>query len=152
MGDEMSVEDEAVRTLTRRPPVVVAPESTLRAVAEVLAEDSIGVVVARGDRPFGAPGSRAEGVVSERDIVRALAEGMDPDTTTAGDVMTPDLAIAAPSEPVSAVAKLMLDNEIRHVPLVPDGIVAGVVSERDLLRAFTSERTTSASRARTEST
>jgi CBS domain-containing protein len=135
----MTVEDEAVRTLVKRPPVVVHPESTLRAVAETLSEESIGVVVVRGTRPPGAPGSRAEGVVSERDIVQALADGLDPDQARAADVMTLDLASAAPSEPMLAVAARMLDNEIRHLPMIDDGVVVGVVSERDVLRVLIDE-------------
>lgn len=136
----MSVEDEAVRSLVKRPPVVVYPESTLREVAATLAEETIGAVVVRGTRPPGAPGSRAEGVVSERDIVRALADGLDPDRTRAQDVMTLDLACVTPSESVLGVATLMLDNEIRHVPVTQDDVVVGIVSERDALRAVVGDR------------
>jgi CBS domain-containing protein len=137
---EMTVEDESVRSLVKRPPVVVHPESTLRAVAVTLSEESIGAVVVRGTRPAGAPGSRAEGVVSERDIVQALADGLDPDTARAQDVMTLDLACAAPNEQMSTVAARMLDNEIRHLPVTEDGVVVGMISERDALRVLVDER------------
>ena len=135
----MNVEEEAVRTLVKRPPVVVHPESTLRAVAETLSEELIGAVVVRGTRPPGAHGSHAEGVVSERDIVQALADGLDPDTARAQDVMTLDLACAAPNESVLSVAARMLDNEIRHLPVTEDGVVVGMVSERDALRVLVDE-------------
>ncbi len=131
--------DEAVRNLVKQPPVVVYPESNLRTVAQTLAEESIGAVVVRGTRPPGAPGSRAEGVVSERDIVQALADGHDPDRTRAQDVMTLDLASAGPEESVLVVAKRMLDNEIRHMPVMTDGVVVGVISERDVLRVLVDE-------------
>lgn len=136
----MSVKDETARSLVKRPSIVVDPEATLRAVAQTLAEESVGVVVVRGIRPPGSPWSRAEGVVSERDIVQALADGRDPDRTRAEDVMTMDLACAAPHDSVLAVAGLMLDNEVRHVPLTEDGVVVGVVSERDALRALFDEQ------------
>ena len=136
---EMTMHDEAVRSLVKQPPVVVYPESTLRAVAQTLSEEWIGAVVVRGTRPPGAPGSRAEGVVSERDIVQALADGLDPDTTRAQDVMTLDLACAAPDESVLEVTARMLDNEIRHMPVIEDGVVVGVVSERDALRVLVDE-------------
>lgn len=135
----MMVEDETVRNLVKRLPVEVYPESTLRAVAETLCEESIGAVVVRGARPPGAPGSHAEGVVSERDIVQALADGLDPDTTRAEDVMTLNLACAAPNEPLLTVAARMLDNEIRHLPVTENGVVIGVVSERDALRLLVDE-------------
>lgn len=136
----MSVKDETARSLVKRPSVVVDPEATLRAVAQTLAEESVGVVVVRGARPPGSPWSLAQGVVSERDIIRALADGLDPDRTRAQDVMTMDLACAAPHDSVLAVAGLMLDNEVRHVPLTEDGVVVGVVSERDALRVLFDEQ------------
>jgi CBS domain-containing protein len=137
----MATENDAVRTLVKRPTVVVDPDATLRQVAATLADDYIGVAVVRGVRPMGAPGSRAEGLVSERDIVRALAEGANPDTEVARNIMTLDLATAAPGDSIADVAECMLDNEIRHVPVAgDDGVVVGVVSERDALRAFVSAR------------
>ena len=71
---------EAVRTLVRRPPVVVAPGTTF-AVAQILGEESIGAVVVRREQPSEAPQGSTIGVVSERDISQAIARGMDPDTT-----------------------------------------------------------------------
>jgi CBS domain-containing protein len=132
----VSNENEAVRTVVKRPAVVVDPDATLRQVAETLAEDYIGVAVVRGARPMGAPGSHADGVISERDIVRALAEGADPDVELAQNVMTLELATASPGDTIESVAERMLDNEIRHMPVTEDGVVVGVVSERDALRAF----------------
>jgi CBS domain-containing protein len=136
----MSIENETVRTLVDRPTVVVDPDATLREVAVTLAEDYIGVAVVRSNSPSRGPGTRAEGVISERDIVRALAEGADPDDEIAENVMTLDLATASPGDTVASVAKCMLDNEIRHVPVTADGLVVGVVSERDVLRTLLEER------------
>ena len=131
----MTIEQQTVRGLVARPPVEVAPDATLRSVAETLTEELIGIVVVRGTRPAGARADRAEGVVSERDIIRALAEGLDPDEARAEDVMTMELESASPTSSVESVAAQMLDNEVRHVPLIEGGVVVGVVSERDLLRA-----------------
>ena len=79
-------------------------------------------------------------MVSERDIVQALADGLDPDTARAQDVMTMDLASAAPNELMLTVAARMLDNEIRHLPVTEGGVVVGMVSERDALRGLVDER------------
>jgi len=136
----VSIDEAAVRTLVNRPAVVVDPDSTLRQVAETLAGDYIGVVVVRNVPPRGPRGDEAEGVISERDIVRALAEGADPDEERAENVMTLELATASPADTIMSVAESMLDNEIRHVPVTEDGAVVGVVSERDVLGAFVSER------------
>ncbi len=137
----MTMLHQTVRSVVRRPPVVVHPDATLREVAVTLQEESIGAVVVRGVRPPGAPGARPEGVVSERDIVRALAEGLDPDRTRAQDVMTGDLACVHPTESVHAAGSAMLRNEIRHLPVTENGVVVGVVSERDVLRALMGDET-----------
>jgi CBS domain-containing protein len=135
----MSVGDEVVRNIVKRPPVAVYPTATLRSVAETLTEESIGTVVVRGPRPPYATGTRAEGVVSERDIVQALADGRNPDTTFAADVMTMNLASAGPEDRLIEVATRMLDNEIRHLPIMEHGVVVGVISERDALRVLVEE-------------
>ena len=70
---------------------------------------------------------------------RAVAEGLDPDTTRAGDVMTLELACASPSETIVRVAMRMLANQVRHVPITENGALLGVVSERDVLRALVQE-------------
>ena len=132
----MDIENETARTLIKRPVVVVDPDATLRQVAKTLADDYIGVAVVRATPPMG-PGTCAEGVVSERDIVRALAEGADPDIERAGSVMTLDVATAGTRDTI--VAEHMVDNEIRHVPVTEDGVVVGVISERDALRILLSE-------------
>jgi CBS domain-containing protein len=72
-------------------------------------------------------------VVSERDVVDALAEGADPDEVWAGDVMVDDLVIAEPDEPILDVAERMGDEGVRHVAVVERGTIIGVVSARDLL-------------------
>jgi CBS domain-containing protein len=133
----MKSDEETLRILLKRPAVVVLPEQTLRSVAETLAEESIGAVVVRGSRPADSTASRAEGLVSERDIVQAVADGLSLDRTHAEDIMTLDLAFAEPGDTIAAVAARMLENEIRHLPVIENDVVVGVVSERDVLRALT---------------
>lgn len=135
----MRVEDEPVRVLLQRPAVIVNPETSLRDLAELLAEESIGAALVRRTLVVEGTVSHPDGLVSERDINRAIAAGLDPDTTVAGDVMTVDLAYAPPGETILRVAQRMLANEIRHVPISDNGAVIGVVSERDVLRAFVQE-------------
>ena len=117
--------EDPIRTVSHRPAVQVHKEDTLRSVAETLTEESIGAAVVKGTHP--------PCIVSERDLVEALAEGLDPERSDAADVMTADVAYAAPSETILAVGLRMLANEIRHLPLVEDGVVVGMVSARDVL-------------------
>ncbi len=113
------------RSLITRPAVFVHLDDTLRQLAVTLTEESIGAAVVRGTDPLA--------LVSERDVVRALAEDGTPDVTTVREIMTEEVAVAAPADPVGRVVATMLDNEIRHLPVVEDGVVIGMVSARDAL-------------------
>ena len=120
---------DRVDQLPKREPVVALPEEPLRAVARRLWEESVGVVVV-----VGAAG-HAAGVLSERDIVAALAAGADPDTATAGEVMTSPIISVHPEDGFLDVAGPMLDHGVRHVAVIgDDGRAVGVVSIRDLVR------------------
>ena len=117
-----------VGSLARRDPICVRPGETLRTVAHKLWAESVGVLIVGDTRdPLG--------VISERDIVTALAHGADPDATTVRDAMTTYLITARPEDPLFDVAGQMIDDEIRHVPVVDENAsVVGMVSVRDLLR------------------
>jgi predicted transcriptional regulator len=118
-----------VQRLAQRPAVYVHTNDSLRRVASVLVDESIGAALVRG-----AHG--AIGLVSERDIVRALADGAAPDRTTAEDVMSDELLTIAPSDDLIDAVHRMLDNEVRHLPVAEDGVAYGMLSARDALRAL----------------
>ncbi len=76
---------------------------------------------------------RLEGVISERDPVRALAAGTDPATATARSYASSDVITASLGEDISVVGRRMVDGEVRRLPVVtPNGELVGVVSMRDL--------------------
>jgi CBS domain-containing protein len=77
---------------------------------------------------------RVVGIVTERDITRAVAEEMDPRTATVADVMTQHPLVADPDEDGGAVARRMLRHGIRHLPVVEGHRLLGVISARDLLK------------------
>jgi CBS domain-containing protein len=122
---------DPIRWLVGRETVEVRSSDALRRAAEVLHAESVGAVVVLG------PGGLA-GVLSERDIVRALAEGGDPDVDRVSEYMTYEVMTVEASEPVSAVAAQMLANEIRHVVVTSAGALEGVVSIRDVLAVLLS--------------
>jgi signal-transduction protein with cAMP-binding, CBS, and nucleotidyltransferase domain len=121
-----AIRDDSVRSLITRPAVFVHLDDTLRALALTLTEESIGAAVVRGTDPLG--------LVSERDVVAALSDGADPDRTRVREIMTEDVAVAASTDIVYDVVGRMLDNEIRHIPVMEDGLVIGVISARDTLQ------------------
>lgn len=123
--------DPVVR-LVRRAPVYVFLDASLRAVAETMAEESIGAVLVRA--PHGPAG-----IVSERDVLLALADGAHPSRERARDVMTADLAVVPSTATVREAAKAMLAYEIRHLGVTTDEMVIGIVSMRDVLAVLAAD-------------
>jgi CBS domain-containing protein len=117
-----------VKEVATREPVVVAPQTSLRAASEVMSEQAIGAVVV-------AAGGRVVGILSERDVVNALASGADPDAATVATAMSHDVVSVRPDDTLYDAAVDMLDLGIRHVPVLDErAAVHGMVSLRDLLR------------------
>lgn len=110
------------------PPVLVAPDMSLREVARQLwSVDAGAAVVSVEGRPLG--------VVSERDVVALLAQGVDPDVVTAEQAMTRPAVSTRLDDRLLDVAFLMIDHRIRHVPVVDEsGEVSGMVSVREVVR------------------
>jgi CBS domain-containing protein len=107
---------------------MVPPSATLRDVAEELVADDVGLLVVGTARDV-------RGVVSERDVVRAIAGGQGPETSVM-DIASTRLVWCDAIATVSEAAELMLEQYVRHV-LVEDGNgLVGVVSARDLLGAY----------------
>ncbi|HEY6426648.1 MAG TPA: CBS domain-containing protein [Acidimicrobiales bacterium] len=116
---------DAIERLVRGPAVSVAENVTLRAVAAVLSEADIGAALVCSD-------AGSIRMVSERDVARALAGGMDPDNVWSADVASAGLVTADVRDRILEVAFRMLDEGIRHVAIERDGEVVGVVSSRDV--------------------
>ncbi len=76
---------------------------------------------------------RVVGIVTKRDVTRAVAEDMDLRAATVAVVMTQHPLVAAPDEDAQAVAMRMLEHGIRHLPVVDGHRLLGVISARDLL-------------------
>lgn len=119
---------DTVERLINGPAVEVHTDDTLTRIAELMVEDSIGLVVVRGEQPL-------VGVVSERDIVRAVAEGADLESDRAGDVMALETVSVASDATIAEAARMMLEGGMRHLPVLKGDRVVGVVSIRDLLSA-----------------
>lgn len=109
--------------------VTVAPDQTLASVAAILTEHRIGaapVVNAAGD---------LVGIISERDLVRGIAErGSDAMSMRNDQLMTRDLATCAPDDLVVRLMEVMTNRRIRHLPVMQGGRLAGIVSIGDVVK------------------
>jgi CBS domain-containing protein len=109
--------------------VTISPDATVRDLVAALAQHNVGALVVSSD------GSTVHGIVSERDVVRRLHS--DPDTLDASvaTIMTSDVRTAAPSDQLHDLMQLMTEHRIRHVPVVTDGALAGIVSIGDVVKS-----------------
>ncbi|MGH3442234.1 MAG: CBS domain-containing protein [Nitriliruptorales bacterium] len=80
------------------------------------------------------------GIFTERDLVRACAAGVDTHASTVGNWMTEDPVTVPADTEVAAALQLMIDNDFRHLPILGEGGMVGVVSMRELTRALQNER------------
>ncbi|MET7454299.1 CBS domain-containing protein [Streptomyces sp. NPDC005574] len=109
--------------------VAVRPDASLVEAAQLMRTQDIGDVVV-------ADGQRVVGVLTDRDItVRAVAEGIDPQTVSVRSMCTPDPVVVAPDDPLSAAVALMRAHAVRRLPVVEDGLPVGMVSLGDLAEA-----------------
>jgi CBS domain-containing protein len=102
----------------------------LWAIADALIAADVGALA------VGAEDGDVLGMVSERDVVRALAERRDPSTTTAAELAHTTLVCCDANSTVAEVAEEMMGEYVRHVLLEDDGRIVGIVSARDLLGAY----------------
>jgi predicted transcriptional regulator len=119
---------EPVTRLIRRGPVTVRPSTTLREVCETLLREEVGVALV-------VSGEETIGLVSERDVASAVAQGADVDVDRVEDVMVFDVVAIRPDEPVMEAARRMLDGQIRHLLVGDRHRATGVISMRDVLAA-----------------
>ncbi len=109
--------------------VTVTPDTTVRDLLAILAEHGIGAVVVSEDT------TTVMGIVSERDIVRALAKrgaAALSEPTTA--IWTTDVHTVEPEARTEVLMRIMTDERIRHVPVVSDGVLRGIVSIGDVVK------------------
>src|SRR3954470_9427181 len=129
MTDTLDVDSMPVGALLGTSVIRVAPDASLFEVAGVLAKDDIGAVVV-GDEPA------VVGVMSERDITRAVAAGTDMRTTRAYETAHTELIWCDATATVGEVAAEMMERWVRHVLVETGGKLVGIVSARGLLGVY----------------
>jgi len=109
--------------------VTASPDDTVATVAELLKREGIGAVIVTG------AGGSVAGIFSERDIVRAIPEkGAGLLESRVADLMTREVVTCTPDMAVDDVRKLMTEGRFRHVPVMVDGRLAGVISVGDVVK------------------
>jgi CBS domain-containing protein len=113
--------------------VVITPEATVADLVALLSEHNLGAVVVAVD------GRTVEGIVSERDVVRRLVAGAEVLSSSVADIMTRDVHSCRLDDSVQSLATTMTNKRIRHLPVVEDGELRGIVSIGDVVKSHISD-------------
>ncbi|MDF1595784.1 MAG: CBS domain-containing protein [Acidimicrobiia bacterium] len=111
---------------------VCGPETTLRDAADAMLGAGVGSIAV-------IDGPRLTGILTERDLLRAAADGVDPTDELVRDWMTVDPDVTSPESEVRDAAKWMLEIGYRHLPVMEDNELLGIVSIKDLLWVLLSD-------------
>jgi CBS domain-containing protein len=109
--------------------VTITPDATVRDLLALLARHNIGAVVVSAD------GQTVDGIVSERDVVRRLHEDEEVLDGAVSAIMTMEVATTEPHTTVDDLRVLMTERRIRHVPVVMDDKLVGIISIGDVVKS-----------------
>jgi CBS domain-containing protein len=127
----------SIRDLMTTNPQTVEPSTPIVEVARVMRDADVGPVpVVEGDRLVG--------LITDRDIVvRVVADGNDPSSTTVGEIMSTDLVTVDPDQPLDEALRLMAAHQVRRLPVTEeDGRPVGIVAQADIARELGDDRAT----------
>jgi CBS domain-containing protein len=117
--------------------LTVGPGHTLREAAALMCRRKVGAAVVLD------PDAQGPGVITERDILLSLGTGEDPDEELVADHLTADLTFAAPDWSLERAAAAMVRGGFRHLVVVENGSLVGILSMRDIVRCWTQDGATS---------
>jgi len=110
-------------------PITLSPEDSIKKCAEVMNEHHVGAILVVSDE------KKLEGLVTEQDIVRkVLAISKDPYSKKLSDIMETNLKTIDPDADIFEALKLMGDINVRHLPVVKGGELAGLITGKDILK------------------
>ncbi len=114
--------------------LTVGPAHTIRQVAGLMTTRQVGSAVVHD------PDSAGIGILTERDVLNAIGRGLDPDAEHAADHLTWDVVYAGPEWTLDEAAATMIRGAFRHLVVLERDEVVGVISVRDIIRAWSDQR------------
>jgi CBS domain-containing protein len=117
-----------IRDLMTENPSTCEPSTSVVEAAKVMAREDVGPIPV-------VEGGRLTGLVTDRDlVVRVLAEGRDPQSTTVGEIATSDVVTISPDADLDEGLKLLASNKVRRLPVVDGDRLVGIVAQADVAR------------------
>jgi CBS domain-containing protein len=106
----------------------IEQDASIAAATEALAEHGVGALIVSGD------GHTIEGIISERDIVRGLAQDPDVSGREVSDLMTREVMTCAHDATIDSLMAVMTEKRVRHLPIVDDDVIIGIISIGDVVK------------------
>lgn len=113
--------------------LTIGPAHTLRQAARQMSERGVGAAVVLD------PEGQGPGILTERDVLRSIGRGQDPDAECVSDHLTSDVVFADPDWSLEEAAGAMVRGNFRHLIVTSNGEIAGVLSVRDVVRCWTDD-------------
>jgi CBS domain-containing protein len=113
--------------------LTVGPSHTLREASRLMAERRVGAAVVSD------PDGPGFGILTERDVLRSIGAGDDPDREVVGDHLTSDVVFAAPEWSLEEAAVAMVRGSFRHLIVTEGSDIIGILSVRDVVRCWTDD-------------
>jgi CBS domain-containing protein len=108
--------------------ITISPDASVRELLAMLAEHNVGALIVSGD------GSAVEGIVSERDVVRRLHDDEAILDGAVSAIMTSEVEVCEPDVVLDDLMRVMTERRVRHVPVVSQGRLAGIISIGDVVK------------------
>ncbi len=121
--------NDVLRGKPRQDVVTIRPDATVRALVGLLAEHNVGALI------VSEQGTSVDGIVSERDVVRRLNDSDDVLEATVASIMTSSVQTCEGTTLVDELMQIMTEHRIRHVPVLTDGELTGIISIGDIVKS-----------------
>ena len=121
--------NDVIHAKPKQAVVTISPDATVRELIALLAEHNVGALVVSDD------GEHVSGIVSERDVVRRLNSDAAVLESQVREIMTADVRTCAGEDGLTDLMQTMTQHRIRHVPVVADGRLTGIISIGDVVKS-----------------
>ena len=121
--------NDVLRGKPRQDVVTISPDASVRDLIGMLAEHNVGALIVSID------GTAVDGIVSERDVVRHLLDSDDVLAATVGSIMTSSVRTCEGTTLVDELMQVMTEHRVRHVPVLTDGRLTGIISIGDVVKS-----------------
>jgi CBS domain-containing protein len=124
-----------IREVMTAQPKSCSRDASVREVAKLMAKEDVGPIPV-------VDGDRLVGLVTDRDVVlRVVAEGRDPESTTVGEIASSDIVTVSPDEDLDRALKLLAQHQVRRLPVVENERLVGIVAQAVIARMGKDEKT-----------